>query len=116
MCPRSDSPIAEFEHWRRHQDHASFWRWGGTMLLNQLRRWVFRKCFALTETRHRRMGMPRTPRRPELSTRPRLEELELRLVPASTWDGGSLVDNQWLTPANWAGDVLPNAGDSLVFP
>lgn len=33
----------------------------------------------------------------------------------STWDGGSLVDNNWSTAANWVGDVVPNSGDDLVF-
>ncbi|MBS1795886.1 MAG: VCBS repeat-containing protein [Acidobacteria bacterium] len=32
-----------------------------------------------------------------------------------TWDGGG-VDANWTTAANWAGDVLPVAGDDLVFP
>ncbi|HJQ39444.1 MAG TPA: autotransporter-associated beta strand repeat-containing protein [Thermoanaerobaculia bacterium] len=32
-----------------------------------------------------------------------------------TWDGGG-GDPFWSTPANWAGDVAPVAGDDLVFP
>jgi autotransporter-associated beta strand protein len=31
------------------------------------------------------------------------------------WDGGG-SNNQWLTAANWEGDVAPAAGDSLIFP
>jgi autotransporter-associated beta strand protein len=31
-----------------------------------------------------------------------------------TWDGGGL-DNNWSTPANWAGDVAPRSGDELHF-
>ena len=31
------------------------------------------------------------------------------------WDGGALNDN-WLTPANWVGDVAPAPGDDLEFP
>jgi hypothetical protein len=34
----------------------------------------------------------------------------------ATWDGGSLVNNLWTTPANWVGDVAPLPGDNLVFP
>jgi hypothetical protein len=33
-----------------------------------------------------------------------------------TWDGGSLVNDNWQTPENWEGDVMPSAGDDLVFP
>ena len=33
-----------------------------------------------------------------------------------TWDGGSTVDSNWSTAANWVGDLAPAAGDSLVFP
>ena len=32
-----------------------------------------------------------------------------------TWDGGSLVDNNWTTAANWDSDIAPVAGDALVF-
>ncbi|MCD6024373.1 MAG: transporter, partial [Fibrobacteria bacterium] len=31
-----------------------------------------------------------------------------------TWDGGGADDN-WMTAANWVGDVAPVAGDSLIF-
>jgi autotransporter-associated beta strand protein len=45
-----------------------------------------------------------------------LMHLEDRLTPAiATWDGGA-ADNHWSTPANWVGDVAPQAGDALVFP
>ena len=33
-----------------------------------------------------------------------------------TWDGGSLVDSNWSTAANWVGDIVPSAGSNLVFP
>src|SRR5688500_5046500 len=46
----------------------------------------------------------------------RLSRLEDRFAPAvATWDGGG-PDNNWTTPANWAGDVAPAPGDDLVFP
>jgi fibronectin-binding autotransporter adhesin len=32
-----------------------------------------------------------------------------------TWDGGG-ADANWMTAANWVGDVLPLAGESLLFP
>lgn len=48
------------------------------------------------------------------TSRPCLEQLENRLAPA-TWDGGGL-DNNWMTPANWVGDVATAPGASLVFP
>jgi hypothetical protein len=32
-----------------------------------------------------------------------------------TWDGGGGADNNWMTAANWANNVVPVAGDSLVF-
>jgi len=31
-----------------------------------------------------------------------------------TWDGGG-ADTNWLTPANWVGDVAPTSTDSLIF-
>lgn len=44
-----------------------------------------------------------------------VERLEKRVLFAvATWDGGGL-DANWTTAANWAGDVAPLAGDSLVF-
>ena len=39
----------------------------------------------------------------------------LRVSTIRTWDGGG-ADANWMTPANWAGDVAPLVGDSLVFP
>src|SRR5262249_42410459 len=50
--------------------------------------------------------------------RPRLEALEERLAPATrVWDGGSPLNSNWSTPANWVGDVAPVPGvDDLVFP
>jgi len=45
-----------------------------------------------------------------------LTKLEGRTAPAvATWDGGGANSN-WSTPANWAGDTVPQAGDDLVFP
>src|SRR5262249_12624893 len=33
------------------------------------------------------------------------------------WDGGSLLNSNWTTAANWVGDVAPVPGvDDLVFP
>src|SRR5687767_1349578 len=32
-----------------------------------------------------------------------------------TWDGGG-TDANWLTPANWVGDIAPVPNDDLVFP
>src|SRR5689334_18922752 len=46
----------------------------------------------------------------------RLEALEGRVVPATaTWDGGGAI-NHWTDRLNWVNDVLPVAGDELVFP
>jgi autotransporter-associated beta strand protein len=44
--------------------------------------------------------------------------LEQRLAPANcVWDGGSTVDSNWSTAANWVGDVAPVPGvDTLEFP
>jgi autotransporter-associated beta strand protein len=53
--------------------------------------------------------------------RPRLEELESRLLLAQrVWDGrpdggGTSVNNKWLTATNWVGDVAPSPGDDVVF-
>jgi hypothetical protein len=44
------------------------------------------------------------------------EPLEVRtLLSVCYWDGGSEVDSNWTTPANWEGDTAPSSGDSLVF-
>src|SRR5262249_16803919 len=49
-------------------------------------------------------------------TRPRLEALEDRALPSTvTWDGGGATSN-WFDRFNWVNDVLPVAGDDLVFP
>lgn len=46
---------------------------------------------------------------------PRLEPLEVRITPSSTWTGlGGNAD--WTTANNWSGDIAPQAGDSLSFP
>jgi hypothetical protein len=37
-------------------------------------------------------------------------------TPTHTWDGGSTVDSNWSTAANWEGDMAPLSGDNLVFP
>lgn len=34
---------------------------------------------------------------------------------ANPWGGGSLVDNHWTTPENWALNAAPVAGDALYF-
>src|SRR5213083_3032951 len=57
--------------------------------------------------------LPRKPAQ-RSSFRPLLEQLERRIVPA-TWDGGGL-DNNWMTAANWVGDVAPQPGANLIFP
>ncbi len=40
-----------------------------------------------------------------------------RVNAQSIWDGGSVVDSNWSTPANWAGDVAPpnNGSDVIQF-
>ncbi len=49
-------------------------------------------------------------------TRLRMECLEGRDVPAVVlWDGGG-IDSNWMTAANWVGDVAPQPGDDIVFP
>src|SRR5262245_8274483 len=52
------------------------------------------------------------------SFRPPLEALEDRLAPVTRcWDGGSLLNSNWSTAANWVGDVAPVPGvDDLQFP
>jgi autotransporter-associated beta strand protein len=34
---------------------------------------------------------------------------------ARTWTGGSAVDDNWSTAANWSGNVAPGPGDDVVF-
>jgi autotransporter-associated beta strand protein len=42
-------------------------------------------------------------------------DVVLTAVPTTrTWDGGG-ADNNWMTAANWVGDVAPLPGDNLVF-
>src|SRR5262249_33177406 len=66
----------------------------------------------------RRASSDRKPRsgRP---TRLTLEALEDRLTPTFTWTGGSTVDSNWSTGANWMGGIAPTvataASDTLVF-
>ena len=44
-----------------------------------------------------------------------MESLERRdLLATMTWDGGG-ADGNWLTAANWAGDIAPRSGDDLIF-
>src|SRR5262249_20236451 len=57
-----------------------------------------------------------TSRRPA-TFRPQLESLEARLVAATpVWDGGSVLNANWMTDRNWEGNDAPVAGDDLVFP
>src|SRR5262245_42874345 len=55
---------------------------------------------------------------PNPSLRPWLEALEDRVAPATrVWDGGSPLNSNWTTAANWVGDVAPVPGvDNLEFP
>jgi len=32
------------------------------------------------------------------------------------WDGGSVLNSNWSTAANWVGDIAPQPGDALRFP
>jgi fibronectin-binding autotransporter adhesin len=43
--------------------------------------------------------------------------LAMRIVQAATrtWDGGSAIDGNWQTAANWQSNLAPVAGDDLVF-
>src|SRR5690348_6406348 len=53
-----------------------------------------------------------------LSMQRSIESLEERLAPATcVWDGGSPLNSNWSTAANWVGDVAPvPGGDDLQFP
>ncbi len=65
---------------------------------------------------HLRAPQGRRPRRvaARVRLRPRLEELENRLVPATiTWMGGAA--GIWSTVANWSTGTLPGAGDDVVI-
>jgi autotransporter-associated beta strand protein len=49
--------------------------------------------------------------------RPRLDVLEDRIAPATqVWSGANTMDGNWMTAANWVGQVTPSAGDDLIFP
>jgi autotransporter-associated beta strand protein len=43
-------------------------------------------------------------------------DVALHVPTTRTWDGGSGANSNWMTAANWVGDVAPAAGDTLVFP
>jgi autotransporter-associated beta strand protein len=70
--------------------------------------------------RNRKAALDRSRTKPtwRSSSRPWLEPLEERLAPATrVWDGGSPLNSNWTTAANWVGDVAPVPGiDSLEFP
>src|SRR5262249_2852664 len=75
----------------------------------------------LSSLRRNRQAAPahsRAGSRPRSACSLRLEALEDRLAPATCiWDGGSLVNSNWSTAANWVGDVAPVPGvDDLEFP
>ncbi|MFN9720117.1 MAG: hypothetical protein ACK58L_15570, partial [Planctomycetota bacterium] len=78
-----------------------------------------RKLQQLFSTGHRGSLRSKFRRSPN---RRRLEVLEDRsLLATIVWDGaadggGSSVDANWMTAANWVGDVVPAAGDNLIFP
>jgi len=38
-----------------------------------------------------------------------------KIITSMVWDGGSVVDSNWMTPENWVNDVVPDPGDSLEF-
>lgn len=60
--------------------------------------------------------MSRTFARQHLRTRPWMEVLEDRFMPATRiWDGGA-ISNNWSNASNWQGNVAPVAGDDLIFP
>ena len=40
--------------------------------------------------------------------------VNLASAATATWDGGG-GDNNFRTPANWAGDIAPSPGDILAF-
>jgi hypothetical protein len=61
--------------------------------------------------------MSATTRKPRLTRRLRCVRLEDRTAPAViAWDGGPTGNGtDWLDPVNWAGDVLPGAGDDVII-
>ena len=55
-----------------------------------------------------------------VSSRSWITILILGLAPAShaalrEWDGDAQMNNTWITPDNWVGNVAPNPGDDLLF-
>src|SRR4051794_33033270 len=69
--------------------------------------------------RSHRRAERRVPREaPNPARRPQSEGLEPRVLFAAVrvWDGGSAVDANWTTAANWVGDTAPSPGDDLLFP
>src|SRR5262245_60624355 len=72
----------------------------------------------LKRTRDAAAARPHAKPRRRPAARPWLEPLEERLAPATrVWDGGSPLNGNWSTAANWVGDVAPVPGvDDLQFP
>src|SRR5262245_46954680 len=72
----------------------------------------------LKRTRDAAAARPHAKPRRRPAARPWLEPLEERLAPATrVWDGGSPLNSNWSTAANWVGDVAPTPGvDDLQFP
>src|SRR5438128_7395476 len=67
--------------------------------------------------RNRSRANRRPARMPASFFRPRLEQLESRVVPAPiVWTGNSSSDNSWTDPQNWQGNLVPSVGDDLIFP
>jgi autotransporter-associated beta strand protein len=42
-------------------------------------------------------------------------EIQLGTTGTRVWTGQSSTSSNWSDPANWSGNIVPNAGDSLVF-
>src|SRR5579884_3310606 len=87
------------------------------MLAHILRRlWHFNSLRA-----SRRRG--RSSKRPSTGYRPRVQLFEERLVPSTTWIGGSLLGDgtpsggdpsAWSNPLNWTGGI-PVPGETVIF-
>jgi autotransporter-associated beta strand protein len=76
------------------------------MVRSFLRQWA-RRVFSQGSSSSRRKPI----------VRPLLETLESRLTPAvRTWDGGSLLNDNWKEAKNWEDNIAPVAGDDLRFP
>ena len=73
---------------------------------------------SLKRNRNAASARSRAEPRRRASARLFLEPLEERLAPATrVWDGGSTLNSNWSTAANWVGDVAPVPGvDDLQFP